>query len=772
MIDQLSTLKPDGTPPKTRLESAQKGYQIWNTLRMADAMSSMERARHDALYDNTPPLNQAQLDANGQSYRVNVSWGLAPMVLEMAQSGYIDMISSIQTLFSCPTRANLSPEKKKEYEGIIAEKISQMIRSWPDFMPTFLRLTSTFIKHAVSFATFDDEYDWRFDSKGMSDFKIPRKTKVGQENIDVACWLRFYSQSQLYQFIKDPEVAEAHGWNVEAVRKVIMHSINNSNTFRQWQFYEWEKLEIELRNNDYFWTYGVAQTQNIRLVHMVWQEFDGRMSYGVITDDNNGEDWLCHKVGRYQSSYNAYVAYTYGVGNDYYHGIRGQGYVIYPIVGALNRAYSQLLEVGTFGSAPILQPRDESAMQEMQFTPMGIFNVISPNLTVIPSAIVPNISSGVLPIIQSFTSMFREQTANANTQALLDSTKEMSAAEFNGRLGTIAKMSNTSQNLFRPPWTLTLREIVRRIIRPDYSELENGGSYVVKLRAELLKLGGDALLEAFHKLDVDKLESISAIGSGSEAARQLALNQLLPLMPYYPESGRQNLIYDITANAVNYQNANRYTFSGSSPSLTNQEGLAFTQNSLLMKGSFQPVLPDEDVFVHAKVHTSILPAATEQTSQAVKQAAEIVGSGQPYDITKTVEMLQGLQLLTAHTAETVEKIAVNPAGQQLVGQYKQILQQADEVVHNSGEQIQAIMEKQAQAAQGEEAPAGPDPAVLAKIEDQRALTSEKINALRAKTDADIEIKQRKASQDMALKDATTAQQLTSNAAKNRQQRKP
>ena len=774
MLEQLATLNPDGSPPESRLTSAVKAYEIWNQLVMADGPASYERMRWSQMYDSTPPLNQTQLNANGQAYRVNVSWGMAKMVLDMAQMGYLDMIKSLQTLFWCPTSADLDPSEKIEVERKLAEMITSMIRSWPDFIPTFLRLTSTFIKEAVSFATFDDEWNWQFDSKGFQDVKIPRKTRVGQENIDVACWLRFYSMSQLYQTIKDPEVAEANGWNVDAVKEVIIQSLTNGNTFSQWRGYDWEKLEIELRNNDYWWTYGTATTQNIRIVHIVWQEFDGRMSYGIICDNKETSKWLYRKVGRYASSYNAFVTFTYGVGNDYYHGLRGQGYQIFPIVGALDRAYSHLLELGMFGTAPMLQPNDESAMQEMQFTPCGPYNLLTPGITVIPSAVAPNLSSGVQPILQSFTNMFREQTANANTQTLLDTTKEMSAAEFNGRLGTIAKMSSSAQSVFEEPWEFVLREMVRRIKRKDYSDREPGGKYVTKLRAEILKVGGEKLLDAFYKLDVDKLQAIRAVGAGSEAARQVALNQLIPLMPYLPESGRQNLIYDIAANLVTYRNVDRYTASGSNPAMTTQEGVAWTQNSLLMRGAFQPVLGDEDFFVHARVHAQILPAATQKVWAEIKQAAEVVGSGQPYDLNPIAAELNGLQMLNAHMTETVQKIAVNPEGQKLVAQYKQILQQADEVVHNGGEQLAAMMEKMQQAAaeqQGQPSPEGPTPETIAKLEEQRMLTEEKINSLRAKTNADIEIKQQKAQQDMALKDATTAQQITQSAAKARQQRR-
>ena len=51
-----------------------------------------------------------------------------------------------------------------------------------------------------------------------------------------------------------------------------------------------------------------------------------------------------------------------------------------PIHGALNVAYCQVLELATYGSAPTFQPKDESALQEMQFLPTGPYNLITPGI--------------------------------------------------------------------------------------------------------------------------------------------------------------------------------------------------------------------------------------------------------------------------------------------------------------------------------------------------------------------------------------------------------
>ena len=765
MIQQLKSLNPDGTAPETRIARAGDAYEIWNQLRMSDAASSFERARWQAMYDNERPLNQAQLDSNGQSYRVNVAWGIGAMLLQMAQSGYVNMINATETFFDCPTEADMPPEQRSEAEQKIAGLVTETIRSWEDFMPNFLRVTSTFIKEAVSFATMDDESDWRFDAKGLSDFKIPRKTKVGQENIEVSAWLRFYSASQLYQAIKDPEVAEANGWDVKAVKKVILNSVNNANTFNNHMPWEWEKLETELKNNDFFWTYGVAQTQSIRIVHMLWREFSGRYSFGIFCDDKSQDSWLCKKIDRFESSYNAFVVFTYGVGNDYYHGIRGQGYTIYPIVGALNRAYCQLLEVATYGTVPTIHVKDESAMAAFQFTPSGAFNLTAGDYVFESGGMVQNISSGVLPMIQTFDKMLRDQTANANTESLTGGSKEMTAAEFNGQLASIAKMSNTSESLFHDPWELLLREMVRRMKRRDWSEAEAGGRYIMQLHKKILKEGGPKLLEAFYQLDTTRLKATRAMGGGSEAATQLAYNQLMPILAYLPESGQRNVIRGFVASRVGYRNVDAFTSPNSSPALNAQESIAWLQNSSLLTGGFEPVLPNDDHFVHARVAAEALAPMAQNANDMLSQV-----DANPDSIGEIAKLLEGLGALNAHLTEHVQKISVSPEGEKLVGQYKQVLQQVDELQHNGILHIQKLQERMAKESQsqGEEPQPQVDPQKLSDIEAKRAVTEAQIESIRAKTQANIEATQAKTEQQLALADASMSQKLLSNAAIERQ----
>jgi hypothetical protein len=407
-------------------------------------------------------------------------------------------------------------------------------------------------------------------------------------------------------------------------------------------------------------------------------------------------------------------------------------------------------------------------MAAFQFTPSGAYNLAAGDYVFESGGMVQNISSGVLPMIQSFDKMLRDQTANANTESLTSSTKEMTAAEFNGQLASIAKMSNTSESLFHDPWELLLRETVRRMKRRDYSEKEAGGRYIMQLHKKILKEGGAKLLEAFFQLDTSRLKAKRAMGGGSEAATQLAYNQLMPILPYLPESGQRNVVRGFVASRVGYRNVDAFTSPNSSPALNAQESIAWLQNSSLLKGGYEPVLPNDDHFVHARVASEALGPMAQNAGEMLSQV-----DANPESIGEIAQLLEGLGALNAHLTEHVQKIAISPEGQKLVGQYKQVLQQVDEILNNGVLHIQKLQERMANEAQaeGEQAQPQVDPQKLADIEAKRAITEAQIDAIRAKTQATIESTQAKTAQQLALNDASTSQKLLSDAALTRQKAK-
>ena len=764
MSDALETLSKDtGKPPESRIKDAKSAYEIWETLRRADAVSAFDRSKIDAAYDNERPYDERALINAGQSYRVNVSWGFAKQVLDTAIAGYTDIINAPQTLFSCNTNyGNIN--ERDELEQVVAQEVTACIRSWRNFFPTYLKLCNSFIKHGVGLALFNDEWDWRWKATDMSDFKIPRKTEIGQENIDVAACLRFYSPTQLYQLIKDEEMATLHGFDVEVCKKAIISCVNNNNNYYNFRQYDWEKLETELRNNDLFFTTQAANQQSIRVVHLWVTEFDQRVSHYMISDDNAVQQFMFKKIGRFDNSFQAYTIFTYGVGtNGYYHGVRGQGYDVFALNGALNRAYCSLLEIASFGSAPTFQPKDETALQEMQFMPNGIYNLLSPNIDVIKDTIVPNVSNGSLPIVNAFTQIFRERTSAYNTESLVNTSTEKSATQVRAELGNIAKMSVSALNLFFDPWESLIKEMVRRMKRKDFDAREPGGVYIAGLHKRLLRRGNegfgdrDRYLKAFFDLDVDRLRITKPIGAGSEASRMIAFDRLMGMFGSLPDFGKQNLIWDIASETAGYENASRYAIQpGEEDKPTFDASLAQVENNVLLMGGQIQVLDGQNDLVHAKVHLEALQPLVQQAQDALVADPMSIAS-----------MLEGINTLNQHFSQHVERLSSDPTMREQSAMFRKELQNADEILHNGTLKVQKLMGEQQQAQQ-EQAMLGQgqeqqqpqiDAVALAKIEAQRAEREAKLQMDMIEHNQRMVMKQQDASQKLAIRDAEAASKI-------------
>lgn len=762
LLDKLATLDKDGNPPESRIGNAYALNQIWQNLRLADMQSSLNRAQINAVYDGARPLSQTALVANGQSYRANVNWGFAKSVLDAAISGYCDLHSATELIFECPTTYG-NPDDRRKLEKLVAQEVTKCIRSWPDFFPTYLRLCTFFIKHGVGITYFMDEFDWRFKATDLSDFKIERDQECGQDNIGIACCLRFYSPTQLYQLIKDPEVAEQSGWNVEACRKAIMECANGGNQFASNGGYDWEKWEVLIKNNDIYWTSGTAQPQRIRVVHAWVQEFDGRVSHFMINDSEQTEEFLYKKIGRFEDVYQAYTVFTFGVGtNGYYQGVRGQGFDVSPIHSALDRATNALLELCMFGSAPTIHVKTPEAMQEMQFVPQGGYNLLAGDAE-ITAPVVGNLSQSVLPVLGNFSQMLRDRTGNANTQSLIDSNTEKTKFQVQAELGSIAKMSTSALNLFYDPWQNLIREMVRRMVnaaKNDYGPLDPGGKYIVGLKKRLLQAGGEAALEAFKNLDIDRLNIVKAIGSGSEAARLLAMDRLMPFLNSMPDQGRAAFIYDVFADTLgDYRKADRYvTPPGEEVKFSPEVGVAQLESNQLLAGQQVQVIPGQNDAAHAREHIAIESPIIEQVQKAME-----------LDPMSLVQILPGLNALDAHTQQHVERLSQDQNYKELSAQYRKFLQNADGVLMNATLKVQKLMgeqQRQQQEAQasGKGQPEGrqqpqEDPAVLAKIQGEIALRQYKLETNQAIADQKIHNAEISARQKRAIADADAAAKI-------------
>jgi hypothetical protein len=669
----LQNITESGAPPRARVKDSKSLHEIYKKLKDADDKSSRNRAEIQAMFDGVPPYSDADLVASGQAYRCNVNFDEAAAILESAMAGYVDLIHSVEHLLTLKTEYGDS-KQRLETSQILAEELTRAIRSWPQFHFNYLLLAQYFIAHGIGIVYWEDDIDWRWKVSMFGDFLIPRKTLACEDEIEVAVCVRSYQAHQLYKFIEDPEVAADMGWNVEQVRKALMKATQG----QLGTFTEWETLQTEFKNNDLFT--GTAGASEIKVLHAWVKEFDGTISYYMTLENNEAEEFLCVKRNLYNHINSAFVFFPFGIGtNGYYHSIRGLGYKIFPQIQLSNRLRCQMADGAMLSSTLLLQPQNEQALEELNFTYYGPYSVLAPDQINVVERAMPDVSKTAMPFLQDLTAQMQYKTgAYENALAATNNSKEKTKFETQAILAGQSKLSLAALNLFYEPWGRVLKEVVRRFVCGCYVDGEAGSREILEFKARCAMRGVSP--EAIAAIDIDSVRPVRAIGSGSEAARLLATDELTQLMPGFDEYGRKAAIRDRVAARFGYDLADRYTPSPDAEARPVIDvKMAMLENQDLRGGAEIEILPNENHLEHAKVHLS-----------ALADLAEGVDAGEiPVE-----QVIDGLVSLFGHATQHVEQVSMDTTIPEEGAMLRQALQQFGEIVNNGVKQVQRLREQE------------------------------------------------------------------------------
>lgn len=718
-LSELGALDEKGQPVQSRLQDAKSAINLFHALRKADEGSAKNRARVDAMFDGANPYNQAQLNASGQGLKTNLNFGEAQRLLDISLSAYVDLYSSLEKLVEVKGTQG-EPAERGQMEDIVAEELTHLMRSWPEFHSHYLRLCTTFIKHGVGICYFDTPDDWKFRVGGFADMLIPRQTPANETMIDVAIGRRQYHLHELFAFIKNPKAAERVGWNVDEVKRVIMKNCRTDGRDPSGYAKQWETFQQELKNND---IHAGHQNPTVAVLHYWVREMDGSISHYISAEDKAAE-FMYKKLSRYSTPEQAYIMFNYGVGsNGTYHSIRGLGHRIFNHIQTSNRLRCQMVDGAMLSSAIMIQPDSQRAMDELGFTYYGAYAVLSPNVNIIDKAI-PNLSNSVQPALTDISNQLALNTDTVSSYGSQQSSPYRNQMQVISDMDVQTKLSGASLNLFYSSWQRLLKEVVRRIVT---SKRNDAAIKDFKNRCAMRGVPEEFIMT----LDVARTKAVRSIGNGSYANRLVALRELQGISGSFDDIGRRNLTRDIVSTRVGHDLADRYVpvAQDSRPTVDNK--IAFLENQTMMQGSPVPVEANEIHGLHLDVHIPALVQLIEQLN---------AGAADP------VQSLPVLQAFYSHVGETVQALAADPAAQAEIGQAKQVLQFAEELINNTSKQVQKMERDAAQAGGGGQEG---DPAMQAKMQEHQL----KMQMAQQKAELEMSLKQAKFEQEQAMRDA-------------------
>ena len=116
-----------------RVKSPADLKSAFDSLWWADLDSAQARMRAQQWRDGLPPYSVQRDQLLGNAGRTNVNWGLGDQIALDAEMPYIDLLDSLDILFTMPTNYGTASDRIYN-EQVMAEEMTRMLRGWPRFV--------------------------------------------------------------------------------------------------------------------------------------------------------------------------------------------------------------------------------------------------------------------------------------------------------------------------------------------------------------------------------------------------------------------------------------------------------------------------------------------------------------------------------------------------------------------------------------------------------------------------------------------------------------
>lgn len=657
---------------RERIRSVGDAHTIYSTMREADRLSSVNRVQYQAVLDGMPPYDPGRLASLGRGYQANVNFGFMEEALSIAQAPFDDLIDE-EVILTTPTRYG-DDQQNGEWSQIIAEEITKTITQEDGFEFNYPNMVRQFLFHGASIPYFPDDIGFQWETAHVGDCLLPRNVQAKASAIEVICFVKPYLANELYKHIQNPKIAAEEGWDVSETIQQIKQASSDDTTF-----WDVERFERDWKDNDITMS---ARSKVIRAVHMLVTGLGGEISHYIFAEDGKGGNFMYKKLNRFKNQAEAYTIMTYGVGtNGQFHGIRGLGYSLFEPIKQLNMLWSSLLDTIRMSAKLIIQPKTNEGINQLSTVDFGGTSVVlPPDVNIVPWSY-PSLQGSIIPGLQMVTDVVKRKAGRYTGESDISQDREQTRAEILAKVDQIASISTSQLRIFKRGMTRLCREQVRRIKRKDWTEHDRNGRSVLQFYARCRLRGVPK--EAIHAIKLDGVEFVLPLGNGSAAARTSILERLKESFPFMDEVGKNSYLRDVTRAVAGTTAANSYfpKIAGQRPPI--DLDIAVTENSIFDLGGDKQVVFNEIHSVHIPVHLDLmLQIITE--FEAMQIAEE--------------DAIPRLRKLHAHTEAHLLYLSTEYPG---APQWRQALQQTNEVIVNGERSLEKKMRDQEQQAMAE-----------------------------------------------------------------------
>ena len=695
-----------GPAPERRIKDAYAARGIYESCSYADEDSSYDRMLIQENKDCAPPLDQRELDNNGQGGRFNFSTGEHAAIVSEATSGLVDIYTNPKSLVTIPLVGAAPGNSITLWGTIMAEEFTVMDRADDESFPTFLNLCDVFANHGIVFGFFPDKNTMSYQSAGLDYFKLPKNASIIASKNEVYTAYGEINPTELWRHMKEDGTAEK-GWDADEIRKAVHYSAYSSNRGNtNWE--DWERVQRDLKANQ---CYLDNVADKVKVIY-VWNiEFTGKVSFYILTEkalatgdkgpesfENGSKEaergtFLFTGHDYYDSIEQALQIFPFSVGSGMQlYTVRGLGFLVYQLTMATNVLVCKGLDSASLESSLHIQSDSDENLDDLQMIDFG-GGVAFPSSVKFPQRQpMQGLTNSLIPAINLTKSYVDRSTGGISSGNLMLNPQQdrRTNLEVSSQLDFINATSSFAINLFYPSWDKLLSEKVRRAFQVE-QENPTSRSRVEEMKERCRRRGVPD--EAFDMIDLKQVKATRIIGTGSRASRIMIYEQARPFFASMDPEGRQNFVFDILSDLMGSEKAERYLGTPGVERDSIDLSIAALEHAELLEGDWMPVRNSEDHLVHLNYH--------------LDRGEEDLGEVQTGRIALDEWAMENAQV-HRHITETLEITTVPPELEPELNALIQRAQQYGAIVVNGIREANKKAREAQEQAEGEEAQLGED----------------------------------------------------------------
>lgn len=630
-----ATTAPIAKQP-TRASGAQAAFAMIRERRAELDKRLPIYAAVEAAYDREPTDDRESLQIDGLGWTCTIDWG--GMKAGVDQGALVDYNLATQP----DTYVKLKPRKSGQGISERLAKIERadkaMLDEWSGWIPQLEMMVHNRRAHGLGIFHTPHPLGWHFNSVHPASLIYPKGAKIDIDGWDWFALKTEFKITDLLRRLEEKKQAEALGWNLGNVRKVIA-KLRDGPEFLRGMMTDPEHYAVGLKTNDL--SFAAKNKGSIPGYIFYVQEWTGKTSEHFVVDDEN-IGFLFSGVGRHESNSDCLSLFPLSMGQGFMERVRGYGVEMLPYHDTENRARNHLLDQLLISGVVMKSDGDDAQKAMQNIKHHGPFLFINDETTLSVQQL-PDMSKSHMVLLSEM-----ERTRSLNNQALggtdhAQRNSDMSATQ--SRIlhdsGSAAQSNEVARFYAQLGRFHKIR--LRRSLQSGITEFHPGGKASLEMVKELTEDG--VLLEDFK--NIKQVRARTIFGDGNATNQWLAMQDIKELFGHFTASGKKAYVRRaVSARLRDDDLALELTGADGRVDETgqfNQWAAQMENNVFETSDTRQDLGPKDDHVIHLELHTVYAEEVVERKDLPLAEQFARVHRAQPHAAMHLGELVHDLQ---------------------------------------------------------------------------------------------------------------------------------